>query len=196
MITWMDTHSSFLAFIIILILALVIFYYTFEVRQQARYAHKTLDLEIRRIKNTGMNYCYLLNTEFSSNQSIFTDYINDRVKFEDTAVAFYNLNSFQSLKSDIWDKIKTKVPEYFSGNLMFELVEYYEGIDILVANTHLNNEQKYELVEAAFKSMYKCISLMEQEFKIELRKRDVFSYEDCTIRINLKTGEITVTERS
>jgi hypothetical protein len=51
-------------------------------------------------------------------------------------------------------------------------------------------------VDAAFKSMYKCIVLMEQEFKIELRKRDIFVYEDCTIRINLKTGELTVAERS
>lgn len=196
MVTWFDVHSGFLSFIIITVLVLIVVYYTLELRKQAKYAHKTLDLEVRRIKNTGVNYSYLLGAEIIYNQNIFAGYINDRVKFEDSAVVFYNLNNFQNLKSDIWDIIKTEVPKYYSGNLMYELVEYYSKIEFMVSNTHLNDEQKYEMVQDVFASMYKCINLMESEFKIEIRKRDTYNCEDCTIKINAKTGELTVSERS
>lgn len=196
MMSWFDSHFGLLALIIITILVLIIFYYSMEMRNQARYARKTLDMEVRMIKNTGMNYSYLLSTEFNYNQNILAGYINDKVKFEDTAVAFYNISNFQSLKWEIWDKIKTEVPKYYSGNLMYSLVEYYSKVEDLAVNTRINNDQKSEMVEEIFKTMYSCINFMEVEFKIDIKKRETLHFDDCTIKVNTKTGEIEVLEKS
>lgn len=194
--TWFNLYSGYLSIIIITILVLVILYYTLEIRKQAKYAHKALEIEVRRSKNTGINYAYLINTELTFNQNIFMGYINDRVKFVDSAVVFYNLNNFQNLRYDIWEKLRTEVPKYYSATLMYELVEYYSSIDIMASNTHLTDEQKYEMVEVIFASMYKIINLIESEFKIEIRKRDTYTMEDCTIKINTKTGELSVVPKS
>ncbi|MGE5628823.1 MAG: hypothetical protein ACM3X7_12090 [Solirubrobacterales bacterium] len=196
MMSWFDSHFGLLALIIIVVLVLIIIYYSMEMRNQARYARKTLDMEVRMIKNTGMNYSYLLSTEFNYNQNILASYINDKVKFEDTAVVFYNFNNFQNLKLEIWDEIKTEVPKYFSATLMYDLVEYYSKVEDLAVNSHFNNDQRSEMVVEIFKSMYTCINLMESEFKIEIKKRETLHLDECTIKVNTKTGEIAVSEKS
>ena len=190
MVAWFDIHSGFLSFIVILILVFIIGYYALQTRKQANYAHETLEMENNKIKNTALNYAYLINSEMMAHQNIFANYLFERGKFVDTAVVFYNFN-FQGLEVNTWNIVKTEIPKYFHSKLMQELVSYYSGIE-LMASKQMNDEQKFELVEYQFVSMYKCINLLEAQFKIELRKRNMYTYNDCIVKINTKNGEFTV----
>ena len=190
MLVWFDIHSGFLSFMAVLILVFITGYYALQTRKQANYAHKTLEEENNKTKNTALNYAYLINSEMMAHQSIFANYLFERGKFVDTAVAFYNFN-FQGLELNTWNIIKTEIPKYFHSRLMQELVGYYSGIELMTSK-QLNDEQKFEFVEYQFASMYKCINLLEAEFKIELRKRNVYTYNNCIVKINTKNGEFTV----
>lgn len=190
MIEWFDAHDGFSSFAVSVVLAVITVYYAWQTKKQVNYAHKTLEEEGRNLRNAALNYSYLINAEMGIHKGIFITYLYYKTNKDDFNNKYHNC--LNDLDYKTWNMIKTEIAQYYPSYLMQELVGYYFGLELLVTNEELSDNEKMELVKRQLVSMYKCFRFIESEFNIKLRKQESFSFNDHNIKVNQETGELII----